>query len=359
MKLNRILGIGLVLLAQLAITSCSNNDGESVDPNAPLYKTVLTNVSQDVITKTYETMNTNSQALVNAISNFTIGDEAELTAMKNAWMATREPWEKSEGFLYGPVDTQGIDPAMDSWPVNVNDINAILNSSGDITPDLLENNNEARGFHTMEYFIWGLNGTKTAADFTVREKEYLFAAAQNLHAKTTQLYEGWIASGGNYQNYFITAGDAGNAVYTSQKTALLELVDGIITIADEVGNGKIETPLNGNNGGPKPEAEESRFSNNSKLDFANNIRSIQNIYLGDYNGVDGKGLTDIVAIKNATLDTNIKTKITAAINAIEAIPGTFTSAITNNRPEVQNAQAKVAELQQLLDSSLKPLISNL
>jgi putative iron-regulated protein len=356
---NRVSAIAFLLLAQLTITSCSNNDGESIDPNAPLYKTVLTNVSQDVITKTYQSMNDNSATLVTAINNFTIGDAAELTTMKNAWMATREPWEKSEGFLYGPVDTQGIDPAMDSWPVNVNDINAILNSAGAITSELLENNNEARGFHTMEYFIWGLDGNKTASAFTAREIEYLKAAAQNLHSKTTQLYNGWIASSGNFQNYFITAGESGNSVYTSQKTALLELVDGIITIADEVGNGKIETPLNGNNGGAKPEAEESRFSNNSKLDFANNIRSIQNIYLGDYNGVDGKGLTDIVLLTNPTLDTSIKTKITAAINAIEAIPNTFTDAITNNRPAVQNAQAKVSELQLLLDSSLKPFISNL
>lgn len=356
---NTISTIGLLLLTQITILSCSDNSAETVDANATLYKTVLTDVSQDVITKTYQDLYTNSTTLVTAITNFSIGDEAGLTTIKNAWMATRAPWEKSEGFLYGPVDTQGIDPAIDSWPVNVNDINAILNSSGAITSNLLENNNEARGFHTIEYFVWGLDGNKVAANFTPREIEYLTAAAQNLNSKTLQLYNGWLASQGNYSNYFVTAGESGNVVYTSQKTALLELVDGIITIADEVGNGKIETPLNGNNGSAKPEAEESRFSNNSKLDFANNIRSIQNIYLGDFNGVDGKGLTDIVELKNPTLDTSIKAKITAAINAIEAIPNTFTDAITTNRTAVQNAQYKVSELQLLLNSGLKPLISNL
>ena len=356
---NRILAITLVLLVQLGMTSCSNNSGETADSNAPLYKQVLTNVSQDVITKTYKDMNDNATTLVTAVANFTIGDEAELTTIKNAWMATRAPWEKSEGFLYGPVDTEGIDPAIDSWPVNVNDINAILSSANPITATLLENNNEARGFHTIEYFVWGLNGTKTASDFTAREIEYLTAASQNLQSKTLQLYNGWLASQGNYGNYFVTAGEGGNPVYTYQKTALLELIDGIITIADEVGNGKIETPLNGNAGGPKPEAEESRFSNNSKLDFANNIRSMQSIYLGDYNSIDGKGLTDVVALKNATIDATAKAKITAAISAIEAIPNTFTDAITNNRPAVQNAQTKVNELQVYLDGTVKPLISNL
>jgi putative iron-regulated protein len=351
--------VTLSFLISTVFISCSDNAAENTDANAGLYSQVLTNTSINVITDTYKSMNDNAATLVTAVSNLTIGDEAELTAVKNAWMATRAPWEMSEGFLYGPVDTEGIDPAIDSWPVNLNDINNILNSGNLITSSLLENNNEARGFHTIEYFVWGLNGNKTAADLTTREVEYLTAAAQNLKSKTQQLYNGWVASQGNFANNFITAGQSENLFYTSQKTALLEFVDGIITIADEVANGKIETPLNGNAGSAMPEAEESRFSNNSKLDFANNIRSIQNIYLGDFNGIDGKGLTDVVALSNPTLDLNIRAKITTAILAIETIPGTFTTAISTNRTAVQNAQIKVGELQLLLESSLKPMISNL
>ncbi|MGQ3088153.1 MAG: imelysin family protein, partial [Flavobacterium sp.] len=70
---------------------------------------------------------------------------------------------------------------------------------------------------------------------------------------------------------------------------------------------------------------------------------------GDFGGNDGAGITDIIAHHNQTLDTEVKAKITAAINAIEAIPGTFSDAIYNNRPAVSNAQAKVAELQLLLE----------
>ena len=351
--------VTLALSTATVLVSCSNNSAEETDPSAGLYAQVLTDSSVDVIAETYKSMNDNAAILATAVANLTIGDEVELTAVKNAWIATRAPWEKSEGFLYGPVDTEGIDPAIDSWPVNVNDINNILNSGNAITSNLLENNNEARGFHTIEYFVWGIAGNKTADELTAREIEFLVAATQNLKSKTQQLYDGWSASQGNFAMNFITAGQAGNLFYTSQKTALLELVDGIITISDEVANGKIETPLNGNAGSAMPEAEESRFSNNSKLDFADNIRSIQNIYLGDFNGGDGKGLTDIVASKNPTLDAEIKSKISEAISAIENIPGTFTTAISVNRPAVQNAQNKVSALQLLLESGLKPLISNL
>jgi uncharacterized iron-regulated protein len=344
-------------LASILLVNCSDNESESVDTQALTNKEILTNTAVNVITATYKELYDNSVILTTACQNLTIGDETELTAVKNAWASTRAPWEKSEGFLYGPVDTEGIDPAIDSWPVDVNAINNILNSSQAITSTLLDND-DARGFHTIEYFVWGLNGNKTASQLTTRELEYLVAATQNLQSKTQQLYNGWLQSQGNFVNNFINAGQSGT-IYTSQKNALLELVEGIIIISDEVATGKIETPLNGNSGAASPQDEESRFSNNSKLDFANNIRSIQNIYLGDYGTTQGKGLSDLVASKNATLDATIKTKISDAITSIEAIPGTFTDAIFNNRTAVQNAQQKVAELKVTLESQLQPLISNL
>lgn len=348
----------LSFIALITFASCNDNKEDVVDNNATLYTEVLTNVSLNVITETYNSLYTNSIILATAVSNLTIGDETELIAVKEAWQNTRAPWEKSEGFLYGPVDTDGIDPAIDSWPVDVNAINNILNSGNPITSTLLESNNEARGFHTIEYFIWGLNGNKSASDLTAREIEYLTAATQNLNAQTQDLYYGWLASEGNFTNNFINAGKSGS-IYTSQKGALQEIVEGLAIIADEVANGKIEEPLNGNNGGAKPEAEESRFSNNSKLDFANNIRSIQNIYLGDFNSANGKGLSDVVITSNTTLDTNVKTAISEAISAIEAIPGTFTDAIENNRTDVNTAQTKVASLLTILESNVLPFFSNL
>lgn len=350
------LGTAIIFACTLG---CSENEATD-DSNSSdvLYGQVLNDVPVSVITATYKSLYDNAVLLKTAVNNLSIGDETELTAVKNAWIATRSPWEKSEGFLYGPVDTEGIDPAIDSWPVNVTDIEAILKSANPITSSLLETNNEARGFHTLEYFVWGLNGNKKASELTARQLQFLVAVAENLQDKTAQLYNGWIVGKGNFVSNFTNAGKS-TSIYTSKKSALEEIAEGLVIIADEVANGKIEDPLNGNNGGANPEAEESRFSNNSKVDFADNMRSIQNIYLGNNNGFDGKGLTDIVASKNANLDTNIKNKITAAILAIESIPGTFTTAIVSNRAAVQNAQTKVAELKTVLESELQPFISKL
>lgn len=341
-------------------TNCSDNDADTdTDPIVnTLNQEILTNISVSVITETYKDIYDNAEVLETAVSNFTLGDATNLEAIKKAWQKTRAPWEKSEGFLYGPVDTEGIDPAIDSWPVDINAINNALNSTKTINSALLESNNEARGFHTIEYLVWGLKGQKTADDFTPREIEYLKAATQNLKEKTKALYFGWLRSEGDFAGNFINASQPGSA-YVSQKAAFQEIVEGMVTIADEVANGKIETPLNGNGGSPKPSAEESRFSNNSKLDFANNIKSIQNIYLGTYTGNPGKGISTIVGMHDKALDDNMKAAINDAIIAIESIPGTFTDAIVNDREAVAQAQQKVTKVMTLLEDDVVKLISAL
>ena len=357
----RIFALGLMTIASLAFVNCSNNDDTPfVNPNAALYSSVLTNVSNNVIIDTYKELNDNALILKSAINAVTFPmTDAQMTDIKLKWQATRSPWEQSESFLYGPVGIEEVvDPAIDSWPVDVAAIDVIKNNGAPITAASLATNDDARGFHTIEYFIWGINSNKTAAQIDARDIEFLKAAVDDLQQNTQKLYDAWKTAGGNYASNFILAGTTAS-VYPSQKSALDEISQGLVGIATEVATGKIEEPLNGNAGGPKPEAEESRFSNNSKLDFANNIRSIQNIYLGDFNTHDGAGMTNIVSLTNPALDTNIKTKIAEAIAAIDAIPGTFTNAITNNRAAVQNAQTKVNELKTMLESQLLPFIEGL
>ena len=357
-----ILSLGFIALS-LAFSNCSNNDSmTSYNSNSEAYTEVLTNISNNVIVETYNELNSKALAMKNTINAVTFPMTADQqTSIKLAWQATRSPWEQSESFLYGPVGIEEVvDPAIDSWPVDVAAIEVIKSNNAPITATSLATNNDARGFHTIEYFIWGISGTKAASDITAREIEFLKAVATDLQQNTQKLYDAWKPGGNNYAGNFVNAGAGSQVtVYPSQKSALDEISQGLVGIATEVATGKIEEPLNGNSGGPKPEAEESRFSNNSKLDFANNIRSIKNVYNGDFNSQSGKGLTDIVAAANPTLDAAINTKINAAIDAIDAIPGTFTDAITNNRPAVQNAQTKVNELKTLLESQLIPFIGTL
>ncbi len=345
-----------------ALASCK---GDPVDPVVEAdYSETLTNIANNVIVATYNDLANKSVDLLAEANDFQANVTASnLDNTKQAWRSARQPWESSEGFLIGPVDTKGIDPAIDSWPVNTVDMdNLLADVAGHptITEAIVDNQvDEAKGFHLIEYLLWGIDGNKQVADFNPRELEYLVAACENLKSKTATLYSSWAPSGENYVANFLTAGPNSTGIYKSEKNALEDLVSGLILIADEVANGKIEVPLNGEDGGGvDPTQEESRFSHNSKIDFANNVRSISNIYNGKFL-IDGKGLADVVAEKNASLDAQFNSEIVAAINAIEGIPGTFSDAIVNSRSAVTNAQIKVRTVLETLESEIKPLISGL
>ncbi len=235
------------------------------------------------------------------------------------------PWEQSEGFLFGPVDTEGIDPSIDSWPVNVADLDAVLASGDPLTKESIDAlEGTLKGFHTIEYLLFGTDGGKTAAELTPRELEYLDAVTQSLVGAVSRLREAWDPAGDDFSATVATAGEPGNSVYTSQSQAVQEIINGLIVICDEVGNGKISDPFDQQD----RSLEESQFSNNSNADFADNIRSVQNIYLGGYEGRSGVGVQGLVQAADPALDDTIVAQIDAAITAIVAMTPTFGEAIT-------------------------------
>ena len=346
---------GLVVLS-ISWSACAD-DALVVDNNAEQFEAVLDNTGNNVIVNTYDDLQVATAALqlrTDALRQNPTA--ANLTAAREAWVAARSPWEQSEGFLFGPVDQEGLDPSIDSWPVNVTDLNNVLASSQPLTVDFLRaQEGTLKGFHTIEFLLWGDAGDKTVSSFTARQFEYLDAAAGALAADTEELFMLWSPTGGNFIEHVTLAG-RGSRVYTSQKSAIEELANSIIVIADEVGNGKINDPLVQRD----LSLEESRFSANSKADFSDNIRSIRNIYTGRYGNLgNGRSLSEIVEDKDATLDAQIRAEIETAITTIISIPGTFTEAVTNDRVAVEAAQTSVRQLQATLESRLLPLINAL
>lgn len=342
------------LLFSVVFSACDTNP--IVEPITDL-TAELSTLGEDVIVPTYASLDAKATLLVTALTALETNQTPQnLESARQTWRDARQPWEQSEGFLFGPVDQQGIDPAMDSWPVNVVDLDNVLAGSQPLTKSYLDGlEGTLKGFHTIEYLLFGAEGTKTVADFTARQFEYLRACAESLKGETTKLHTAWLPSGGNFIQNLLLAGTS-SSIYPSQIAAMQEGVNGMIGIADEVANGKIYDPLSQQN----VLLEESRFSSNSKTDFADNIRSIQNAYLGSTSGASAtKSLSILVATQNASLDTKIRTQITAAIGSIEGIPGTFTTAIFDHQTEVQAAQTAVRDLLETLQSELLPFVQNL
>lgn len=320
---------------------------------------LLANEANTVILSNYQDLDTQTLALQNALTAFQAAPTAAaLDAARTAYRAARSPWEATEAFAFGPVSTQLLDDRIDTWPLNETDLATLLASSVALTPAYLRTlDGGLQGYHPIEFLLFGTTNSKALSAFTARELAFLTASGQNLHQGTSQLLNAWQMSGGGYATTLATAGPA-NTTYASQKAALQELLGGMQGAIDELGNSKIERPV----ASGSPQYVEARYSDNSKAEFLKNVQGVENIYLGRY-GVNGPGkglgLSDLVKQRNPNADTKLKAQLIAAENAIQAIPGTFDQAITQNTQAVRNAQVAVRACQALIDGAVATAVNGL
>lgn len=124
---------------------------------------VVANYVDVVVLPTYKSLQDKASDLYDAIQTLNNDrSNANFSAACTAWLNAREPWESSESFLFGPVDELGLDPNMDSWPLDQEAIVNILNSGsfedlnwtdGD-SDDAVEAAQNVRGFHTLEFLLF-------------------------------------------------------------------------------------------------------------------------------------------------------------------------------------------------------------
>ena len=118
-----------------------------------------------VVLPTYLDLKNETEALYKTVSTFQANpSNAAYTTAASAWVKARGPWETSEAFLFGPVASKGLDPNMDSWPLDQDAIVNILNSGNyadlEWSGDYDEDNEDiaaaqnVRGFHTLEYLLF-------------------------------------------------------------------------------------------------------------------------------------------------------------------------------------------------------------
>ena len=364
---------GLLVLSVFLFNACSDDDGTTGGeiPDTYDYSDILTDFASNTVLPTYADLKEESKQLALDAETFAEdGTDASLEAACAQWKATRKPWEASEAFIYSVIKT--YDGLMDSWPLDQNQLDQVLAGGQELTADFVRNSlgSGLRGFHTIEYLLFRDGSARNAEDVTDREKEYLVAVTQVLYEDCVALWATWagVEEGSEeaevleaieveidnpYYDIFVNAGSAGSS-YISQSVAVEEIIQGMITIADEVANQKIAGPVGSGN----VLDVESWFSWNSLTDFKNNIRSIENSYISSYDGsMPGASLSDFVAEKDATIDAAVKAKIVASIAALNDIPEPFRNNLDNDE-KTSVAIATINDLSEYLQSDLLPLFVN-
>lgn len=340
----------ILVPSALWITSCKKNSAVQVNNFDTLKVQVINDFATNTGLATYASLSFKANALNEAAVALDANtDEQHLEAAKDAWRALRHVWEQSEGFLFGPVEDNNYDPETDTWPVNFNDLDSLLASSNPLMLADIQalSQQSLKGYHPLEYILWGKSGSRAALTITAREKRYMLSLAQQLKLVATELYASWNPSEGNFLDQITTAGK-GSTVFATKQSLFLVIAEAMSGICDEVAEGKMKEPFIAGDSN----LVESPFSGNSVFDFIDNITGAQTVYLG----TSGLGLSALVKEKNISLDNEIRQKFTNAIHAFSAITLPYEQAIISQRTQCQQVMDAVNALSETIETKLKPFL---
>lgn len=376
-KIYHKLAVALFAIAVL-FSFCACSDETNEDTHAVLKQNILKQYVSHVISPTYSQLAAQAEQLVVDLQSLRQQPtDAHVQAACATFLEARACWEKSEAFLFGPASDFGIDPHIDSWPLdedafnimmaNNAQINAMDNDEGDVyAGDHL--GNSLLGFHGLEYILFENGSPKPAASISDKELVYAIAVAGDLRNHCYQLEVSWMGdeapaahvqkveeleynttvngSNNSYGDNMVNAGTPGST-YASTINALMSIIDGCNTIVDEVGTSKIGKPYHGED----VHYIESPYSQKSIQDFYDNIISVQNAYMG---GVEGERNSDLsVHYFINKLDAAVDSRVLEAIdNSLAKIAGMKAPFVLNyTHATAKEAIDALAELDDALSAA--------
>jgi len=354
----------------LGTASCSssddNNDDNKLAEKEQAMQAITNQYVNNVIFPIYQSLASQTSTLfdqlVEAKAKFRAGtlSQGDIDKICTTFIAARSAWEQSESFLYGAATDFGIDPHIDTWPLDRTALAKAL-SSAEIIEDLDDLDNggidnaralvgeQQLGFHGIEFIIFrnGKNRTLAALQSTENdeafagrnitgEQELIFAAAVagDLRDKCFQLEVSWLGDqapkahqerveecefpttltgGSSYGENMLNATKAGSTMSTWRQVMSTILVAGCSGICAEVAGQKIGQAYLGTD----PDYIESPYSQRSYFDFFDNISSIQySLYSHQGTTAHTNSIMSYLQKYNATMAADLKTKLDAALSAL-------------------------------------------
>jgi putative iron-regulated protein len=188
------------------------------------------------------------------------------------------------------------------------------------------------GWHPIEFLLWGQDlsadgpGDRPFTDYVTdgpgtaqnqgRRGQYLKAAAALLVTQLSEVRDAWLPNvPTNYRAQLLSA---------EPNEGLRRILTGLGTLSGgELTGERLATAFETKD----QEDEHSCFSDNTHIDHRDDELGIENAFLGRYGDTDGPGIDDLVAAVNPTLAADTRAAMSAAKDAILAIPVPFDQAI--------------------------------
>ncbi len=374
-KLPVLLVMGILMT--VTFSSCSDDDvtdspNNTLSEKETLLKSASTDYVNDVIYPTYGNLATQTGLLyeqLNAVKEKFKADPSsvsqnDIDQICSTFLEARSYWEETEAFLYGAATDFGIDPHIDTWPLDLDGLVTELKNSDKIAQ--LDNGNEGiayaanklgqelLGFHGIEFIIFrnGQNRDVNSllgndpdlislygANISGREELiYATAVAGDLRDRCYQLNVAWnpdapqeqktrvidecelqytVGSGQlTYGENMLIASQAGSTYTTWRQVASTILTSGCQNISNEVYSQKMGNAYNGSD----PNYIESPYSHRSFYDFKDNILSIQHSLYGNVDNdlTKDNSLMGYLKKYNPTIASELETSLQEAFNALDA-----------------------------------------
>lgn len=276
--------------------------------------------------------------------------DATLKAAREAYVAARIPYQQTEAYRFGNPIVDDWEVKVNSWPLDEGLIDyvdtATYGSESDenplftadvianpklkidgkdvdaskLTPEFLSGTlqeaggieaNVATGYHAIEFLLWGQDthgtgpgaGDRPATDYDLkacthgncdRRAQYLKSAADLLVSDIKEMVGNW--------------DEQGKARAALKDLGLGAILTGMGSLSyGELAGQRMKLGLLIHD----PEEEHECFSDTTYLAYRNDAIGIQNVYLGKYTRTDGSvvqgsSISELIASRDAALDTEIK-----------------------------------------------------
>ncbi len=360
-----------------ATTSISSSDKEM--------QKVAKNYVQAVVYPTYQALASNARTLYSAAQTLYKSAEAgtmtqkEINAACEAFKNTRQEWERSEAFLFGSATDNELDPHIDSWPLDRDELEKALKNetliagfkSENPAKFVSEHNTEFQsvlGFHGMEFVLFRNGAQRTVEALKANDDDegvtsvkgidelaFLQAVAADVRNITALLEFTWMGSAASNETKAILSGEgsyvfstlrynglASNGTmcfgqfllspssttgYTSWQGTMNQIfVGGCSNICAEVADQKLGQAYRVATGQGNPTEDskdyiESPYSHRSFIDYQDNIYSIKNSLYGtrDVNATKPaeNSMLSLLKKMNYSGYNNLVNALNAAIQALE------------------------------------------
>jgi hypothetical protein len=289
-KMRRVQLFFSALMGIAILGACNSDDPEDNIPGSGFERgAMLEAVANDLIVPNFNGLNQSTQALAEASSNFTQStNEANLEALRNAWVAAVTDHQHCSAFGFGPGElllgpyatVLGVFP-VDESAIEANIINPNFNLPNSFDSDI-------RGFYTIEYLIYrkDLTDQEILTSFDENRKNYLLLIVDELQNQIGNIVDEW--EGSYLQEFTSNSG-------TSAGSPISLFYNAWVKDYENLKNFKVELPAGLTAGQEVPDGTlvEAYYSGISVDLIEEHWKSSRNIYLGlSRNGDESIGWED-------------------------------------------------------------------